>query len=92
MVEQETCSWKPTMHTLVIWQKVVVEYVLQTVTTPCSIWFSCRRGVDPDETAVTAIVDNKCKYNATVGKVFTDLKRRDINLEYPMQVTHTQKL
>ena len=33
---------------------------------------SVAEGVDPDETAVTAIVDNKFQYNATIGKVNTD--------------------
>ena len=33
---------------------------------------SVAEGVDPDETAVTAIVDNRTQYNATVGATFTD--------------------
>ena len=33
---------------------------------------SVAEGVDPDETAVTAIVDNKTQYNATISAVVTD--------------------
>jgi len=33
---------------------------------------SVAEGVDPDETPVTAIVDNRTQYNATVGNVVTD--------------------
>ena len=33
---------------------------------------SVAEGVDPDETPVTAIVDNKTQYNATIASVFTD--------------------
>ena len=43
---------------------------------------SVAEGVDPDETAVTAIVDNKFQYNATVGKVFTDAADEIFTLEY----------
>ena len=43
---------------------------------------SVAEGVDPDETAVTAIVDNEFQYNATVGKVFTDAADEIFTLEY----------
>ena len=43
---------------------------------------SVAEGVDPDETAVTAIVDNKFQYNATIGKVFTDSADEILTLEY----------
>ena len=43
---------------------------------------SVAEGVDPDETAVTAIVDNKFQYNATIGKVFTDAADEIYTLEY----------
>ena len=33
---------------------------------------SVAEGVDPDETPVTAIIDNKTQYNATIANVFTD--------------------
>ncbi|MGB1599366.1 MAG: hypothetical protein ACPIOQ_41845, partial [Promethearchaeia archaeon] len=33
---------------------------------------SVAEGVDPDETAVTAVVDNISQYNATIGNVFTN--------------------
>jgi hypothetical protein len=33
---------------------------------------SVATGVDPDETAVTAVVDNRTQYNATIGQVNTD--------------------
>ena len=33
---------------------------------------SVATGVDPDETAVTAVVDNRTQYNATISKVNTD--------------------
>jgi hypothetical protein len=33
---------------------------------------SVAEGVDPEETAVTAVVDNRTQYNATISNVFTD--------------------
>ena len=42
---------------------------------------SVAEGVDPDETPVTAIVDNKFQYNATVGLTNTD-QAGILNLEY----------
>jgi hypothetical protein len=33
---------------------------------------SVAEGVDPDETPVTAVVDNRTQYNATIANVFTD--------------------
>ena len=42
---------------------------------------SVAEGVDPDETPVTAIIDNKFQYNATVGLTNTD-QAGILNLEY----------
>ena len=42
---------------------------------------SVAQGVDPDETPVTAIIDNKFQYNATVGLTNTD-QAGILNLEY----------
>jgi hypothetical protein len=42
---------------------------------------SVAEGVDPDETAVTAIVDNKFQYNATVGATNTD-QNALLNIEF----------
>jgi len=36
------------------------------------VYGSVAEGVDPDETPVTAVVDNETQYNATIGNVFTD--------------------
>jgi len=42
---------------------------------------SVAEGVDPDETAVTAVVDNRTQYNATVARVNTDQDEL-LNIEY----------
>ena len=43
---------------------------------------SVAEGVDPDETAVTGIVDNKFQYEATISNVFTDAADEIYQLEY----------
>jgi len=43
---------------------------------------SVAEGVDPDETPVTAIVDNKFQYNAVVSQVFTDQVDEILAVEY----------
>jgi len=43
---------------------------------------SVAEGVDPDETPVTAIVDNSTQYNATIGKVLTDGADEILQVEY----------
>ena len=43
---------------------------------------SVAEGVDPDETPVTAIVDNRLQYNAVVSNVFTDGADEILQLEY----------
>ena len=43
---------------------------------------SVAEGVDPDETPVTAIVDNNKQYNAVVSKVFTDGANELLQVEY----------
>ena len=42
---------------------------------------SVAEGVDPDEIATTAIVDNRTQYNATISEVFTDTDKI-LQLEY----------
>ena len=42
---------------------------------------SVATGVDPDETAVTAVVDNRTQYNATISKVNTD-NAQLLSIEY----------
>ena len=43
---------------------------------------SVAEGVDPDETPVTAIVDNEKQYNAVVANVFTDGVNELLSVEY----------
>jgi len=43
---------------------------------------SVAEGVDPDETPVTAIVDNEKQYNAVVANVFTDGADEILSVEY----------
>ena len=54
---------------------------------------SVATGVDPDETPVTAVVDNRTQYNATIGQVNTDnVQLLQLNILTQVMITLRQHL
>ena len=93
MVEQNLYLCLHTTHTLAILAETGGRIRATNGNNSYGDFGSVATGVDPDETPVTAVVDNRTQYNATIGQLIHDnVNYYKLNLLTQVMTTQKQNL